>query len=437
MQFYLVHGGFGGSWCWREVAAELSNRGHLAAAPTLTDLARKTREDSRTGLSDLITSVVWDIADRGMNDLIVVGHSGGGPVIQGVAEAIPERIRMLIFMSGSVLHDGESILDLQDEKKRLHLEREANASSSKEIRISDEAWINHLCADMSREQASSFLPELAPCPLGWISEAARLPGNAWRKLPAGYIFLECENSSEQSLYERMAARLVDPIIAHCPGAHQAMLSQPSAVAATLLDIAERSPARSDAQSSLDDNRSGENTAGKGRLLLSDVGLTSEPNKAVLQRLSVPAAKALNIHRALAFTPPLFGGFTELAMAIKQVGDLSPQDIELAILLTAHLRDGRYQIARHMKLARKAGIPEDQLIHLQSWRRCHSFDPRQRALLELIEQSLGNSGVSKRAYKNAKAFFTDRQLVELIMISGFAACSCQLTNTFQIPIDAPA
>lgn len=46
-----------------------------------------------------------------MTDIVLVGHSLGGTVIAKVAEAIPERIKRLVFWSAFVLNDGESVLD--------------------------------------------------------------------------------------------------------------------------------------------------------------------------------------------------------------------------------------------------------------------------------------------------------------------------------------
>jgi pimeloyl-ACP methyl ester carboxylesterase len=48
---------------------------------------------------------------RGLTDIVLVGHSYGGTIISKVAEVIPDRIRRLVYWSGFVLNDGESLND--------------------------------------------------------------------------------------------------------------------------------------------------------------------------------------------------------------------------------------------------------------------------------------------------------------------------------------
>jgi pimeloyl-ACP methyl ester carboxylesterase len=45
------------------------------------------------------------ILNRDPTDFILVGHSYGGTIIANVAEAVPDRVRRLVFWSGMVLND--------------------------------------------------------------------------------------------------------------------------------------------------------------------------------------------------------------------------------------------------------------------------------------------------------------------------------------------
>jgi pimeloyl-ACP methyl ester carboxylesterase len=40
--------------------------------------------------------------ERGLTDVVLLGHSYGGTIICKVAEAIPERVRRLVFLGGVV-----------------------------------------------------------------------------------------------------------------------------------------------------------------------------------------------------------------------------------------------------------------------------------------------------------------------------------------------
>jgi pimeloyl-ACP methyl ester carboxylesterase len=47
-----------------------------------------------------------------LSEVILCGHSYGGMVVTGVADCIPERIRMLVHPDAFAPNDGESLRDL-------------------------------------------------------------------------------------------------------------------------------------------------------------------------------------------------------------------------------------------------------------------------------------------------------------------------------------
>jgi pimeloyl-ACP methyl ester carboxylesterase len=237
MQIYLIHGGWQGGWCWDLVAAELERRGHQVVAPTLPGLEPDPTDRAGIGLSTMVDYVTDDLVARDLSDVVIVGHSGGGAVAQGVGERAGGRIRRIAYMSARLLLDGECILDHGDPVRRAQLEAVAAASPDQSLPMDEELWIAGLCADMSKEEARSWLPQIVKCPVGWVNEPIHLPTGAWREIPSAFIFLDAEPSAANARYERMAARLNQPRIAHCPGGHQAMLSQPIAVADAILLIA--------------------------------------------------------------------------------------------------------------------------------------------------------------------------------------------------------
>jgi pimeloyl-ACP methyl ester carboxylesterase len=57
-------------------------------------------------------SIVDFIVGRDLTDFILVGHGYAGTIISKAAEAIPERVRRLVFWSAYVLNDGQSALEM-------------------------------------------------------------------------------------------------------------------------------------------------------------------------------------------------------------------------------------------------------------------------------------------------------------------------------------
>lgn len=234
MEVYLIHGGWQGGWCWQGVKSELESRGHRVSAPTLPGLEVDSVRRAAAGLSSLVAFVARDMVKRDLRDVVLVGHSGGGPVVQGVLEFAGERVATAVYMSARILLDGECILDHVEPDRRREMTSAAAASHDNSVTINEEVWVNGLCADINEAWARAYWPGVVPCPFGWLDQPARLPTDAWRRVPSAYIFLKGERPAAQSLYRKMAARLPNARIEHCPGGHQAMLSQPVEVAEAIL-----------------------------------------------------------------------------------------------------------------------------------------------------------------------------------------------------------
>lgn len=101
--YVLVHGGWHGGWCWRDVAALLIARGHRVFAPSLTGLAERGHlidhvEGPDTHVEDIARLIEWENLDG----FTLVGHSYGGTIVTGVASRIPERIGRLIYLDAMV-----------------------------------------------------------------------------------------------------------------------------------------------------------------------------------------------------------------------------------------------------------------------------------------------------------------------------------------------
>ena len=107
--FVLVHGGFHGGWCWRDVAALLRSHGHTVHTPTQTGLGERAHLLSKsitldTFVDDIANVLKWEDLDN----VVLVGHSFGGITITGVADRMPERLRQLVYLDALILQNGQS-----------------------------------------------------------------------------------------------------------------------------------------------------------------------------------------------------------------------------------------------------------------------------------------------------------------------------------------
>src|SRR5262249_9190274 len=95
--FVLIHGSWHGGWAWQAVTRWLAACGHRAYAPTLPGHGP---DADRAGIThqDCVDAVVADIHRRELRDIVLVGHSFGGSIVEKVVERFPDRVKRLVFV---------------------------------------------------------------------------------------------------------------------------------------------------------------------------------------------------------------------------------------------------------------------------------------------------------------------------------------------------
>jgi pimeloyl-ACP methyl ester carboxylesterase len=109
----LVHGAYQGGWIWSRVAARLRAAGHGAHAVTLDGCAER-RHLVRRGIT--VGTHAQEVAEllfyEDLRDVVLVGTSSGGMVIEKAAEAARDRIARLVFVDALALLPGERVDDI-------------------------------------------------------------------------------------------------------------------------------------------------------------------------------------------------------------------------------------------------------------------------------------------------------------------------------------
>jgi pimeloyl-ACP methyl ester carboxylesterase len=109
--FLLIHGACHGGWCWERVAPLLEAAGHSVAAPDLPG-----HGDDATPMSELSLerygAFVAELAVS-YGPVVLVGHSMAGAVISRAAEAVPDQIERLVYLTAYLPQSGESLASLR------------------------------------------------------------------------------------------------------------------------------------------------------------------------------------------------------------------------------------------------------------------------------------------------------------------------------------
>ena len=234
--FVLVHGAWGGAWIWRRVVGALRAAGHEVHAVTLTgdgERAHLRRPDIslRTHLDD----VLGLIDAEELHDIVLVGHSYGGMVITGAADALlargEGRLRQLVYVDAMVPVPGEGWGS--GHPPEIVAARLALAAAN------DNALPPPDPRDFGIEGADRewLLRRQVPHPFGMYRVPLDFDGQRWARVPR--TFVDCNrpayptiDAMRKRVREQPGWRVVEIATGHCP-----MVSTPAELTVHLLACA--------------------------------------------------------------------------------------------------------------------------------------------------------------------------------------------------------
>jgi pimeloyl-ACP methyl ester carboxylesterase len=152
--YVLVHGAWGGSWCWKRIRKELQSRGHEVFTPSLSGVGERShllskQVDLQTHIADVVNLIRWEE----LSDVVLCGHSYGGCVITGVADRMADQIGALVYIDAFVPENGQSLHDTLPAEQRDAQVRGALESGDGwkvpaipaeifNVNANDRAWVN-------------------------------------------------------------------------------------------------------------------------------------------------------------------------------------------------------------------------------------------------------------------------------------------------------
>jgi AhpD family alkylhydroperoxidase len=152
-----------------------------------------------------------------------------------------------------------------------------------------------------------------------------------------------------------------------------------------------------------------------------------------KRLEELWGEPVNLYRALGNHPKLAAAWTEFANSIRHDSRTPRKLRELMILRTAQLARSHYEWAQHLKMARKAGVSEQQIDELEAWRESRHFDARERAALALTEGVMAGD-VTDEIYRRAAEHFGPSEYVELCLTAAFYAMVSRMLDAMRVELD---
>jgi alkylhydroperoxidase family enzyme len=108
-------------------------------------------------------------------------------------------------------------------------------------------------------------------------------------------------------------------------------------------------------------------------------------------------------------------------------------VELAILRTAHLWAGDYEINQHRPMMRACGYTPQQIEAVGNWRASTLFNDRQRALLAYVDQA-AHGDVDDATFAAFEKFFDAQEIVEITMTVDAYVGTALFTRALRIKIE---
>jgi pimeloyl-ACP methyl ester carboxylesterase len=225
--FVLVHGAWHGGWCWTKLAPLLRAAGHPVFTPTMTGLGE--RAHLLTPAVDLamhIRDITAVLEYEDLRDVVLVGHSYGGMVITGTAAQVGARVSQLVYLDAFLPEDGKAVEDYAPlpptETDGWRVPPPATARGFGVTDEGDETWVDERLGDQ---------------PLTTFTQGVRLSGSALEAMPRSFV--RCSDApwfveaSERAKRQEFQYREI------LSAGHDAMLSQPHALARVLLELVQR------------------------------------------------------------------------------------------------------------------------------------------------------------------------------------------------------
>ena len=176
--------------------------------------------------------------------IVLVGHSYGGAVISAAATG-DEQVKALVYFSGWMPDEGESITQLFEQRPEGSLVGAAirplpfsgpdGAEVGQDLYLDPEQFHAAFCAALDRDTSDVMAATQRPWSGAGFVEPSGPP--AWKTIPSWYLLCTEDKAIPAPLARFMAER-ANARIRQVPASHASMVSQPEAATDVILQAAE-------------------------------------------------------------------------------------------------------------------------------------------------------------------------------------------------------
>ncbi|MFO7708299.1 MAG: carboxymuconolactone decarboxylase family protein [Desulfobacterales bacterium] len=152
-----------------------------------------------------------------------------------------------------------------------------------------------------------------------------------------------------------------------------------------------------------------------------------------------------MHAALGKMPNIFGVLARFPAALKRFvpfynavmlkGRIPAKLKEIAYLKTASINACQYCLRAHTASAKQAGVTDQQIEELRFYRNSPAFDEKEKATIRFADLvTRGAATIDESVLTWIGRFYTEDEIVELVMVIALANMVNRFNDTLQIEPD---
>jgi len=217
----LVHGAFADGSSWDKVIPLLEARGlHVVSVQNpLSSLADDVAATKR-------------VVDQQTGPVVLVGHSWAGVVISEAGN--DEKVKSLVYVAAFAPDNGQSIEDITKGKPAPAWASELQKDSGGYLTLSTKAVLADFAPDLPLPQRRLIAATQVPWAASCIGE--KVTTAAWHDKPSYFVVASHDRMIDPKLQQAMASN-IGARVTTVDSSHVAMVSQPKAVADTIIAAA--------------------------------------------------------------------------------------------------------------------------------------------------------------------------------------------------------
>lgn len=145
-------------------------------------------------------------------------------------------------------------------------------------------------------------------------------------------------------------------------------------------------------------------------------------------------RVLNIFATLAHHPRALRHGVAMGGAFLFAGNLAPRVREIVIIRVGRNTRCEYEYAQHFLIGQESGLTADECRAVLQPALGESFSDFERAVVQAVDEICADDRVADATWTTLAAEWDERELIELVMVTGYYRMLAGFLNSAGVPID---